>query len=105
MKHAAPAAEAAYVRQGRALFETVFPNAVFPFEAPLWDIRRLRTSQHKKTNSRIYFTLQAPVWIRFRLAFQHRESLHTAQQKRVRLDDSESGHCPLVVGGSPAPIR
>ena len=57
MKHAAPAAEAAYVRQGRALFETVFPNAVFPFEAPLWDIRRLRTSQHKKTNSRIYFTL------------------------------------------------
>jgi integrase len=59
MKHAVPAAEAAYVRQGRALFETVFPNAVFPFEAPSWDIRPLRTSQHKKTNSWIYFTLHS----------------------------------------------
>lgn len=53
----APAAEAAYVGQGRALFKTMFPNAVFPFEGPCWDIRHLRTSQHKKTNSRIYFTL------------------------------------------------
>lgn len=52
-----PAAEVAYVRQGRALFETIFPNAAFPFEAPSWDIRHLRTSQHKKTNSWIYFTL------------------------------------------------
>ncbi len=64
-----PAAEAAYVRQGRALFKTIFPNAVFPFEAPCWDIRHLRTSQHKKTNSRIYFTLHGssvdPLPLRF----------------------------------------
>ena len=57
MKRPVPAAEAAYLRQGRALFKTVFPSAAFPFEAPSWDIRHLRTSQHKKTNSRIYFTL------------------------------------------------
>lgn len=50
-------AEAAYVRQGQALFETMFPDAAGQFEAPCWDIRRLRTSQHKKTNSRLYFTL------------------------------------------------
>ncbi len=56
-----PAAEAAYVRQGRALFKTIFPNAVFPFEAPCWDIRHLRTSQHKKTNSWIYFTLHGSI--------------------------------------------
>ena len=54
-----PAAEAAYVGQGRALFKTIFPNAVFPFEGPCWDIRSLRTSQHKKTNSWIYFTLHS----------------------------------------------
>ena len=54
-----PAAEAAYVGQGQALFKTIFPNAVFQFEGPCWDIRPLRTSQHKKTNSWIYFTLHS----------------------------------------------
>ena len=57
MTRPAPSAEAAYVQQGRALFETVFRDAGYQFEAPCWDIRHLRTSQHKKTNSRIYFTL------------------------------------------------
>ena len=49
--------EAAYVQQGRMLFETVFRDAGYQFEAPCWDIRSLRTSRHKKTNSRLYFTL------------------------------------------------
>src|SRR5437899_8821704 len=39
-------AEAAYVRQGRALFTTLFRGCGYDFEAPRWDIRHLRTSQH-----------------------------------------------------------
>ncbi len=57
MTRPAPSAEAAYVQQGQALFDAMFCDAGYQFEAPCWDIRHLRTSQHKKTNSRLYFTL------------------------------------------------
>jgi hypothetical protein len=52
-------AEAAYERQGRALFSTLFRGCGYDFEAPRWDIRHLRTSQHKKTNSQVHFTIYA----------------------------------------------
>ena len=43
------------MRQGRALFGERFPGECrFPFDAPSWDMRHLRTSQHRKTNSRAY---------------------------------------------------
>jgi hypothetical protein len=48
------AAETSYVRQGRALFPAVFPNG--DFDSPIWDIRHLRTSRHKTSNSRLHFT-------------------------------------------------
>ena len=50
-------AEAAYVRQGRALFTTLFRGCGYDFEAPRWDIRHLRTSQHKKSNAQVHFTI------------------------------------------------
>jgi hypothetical protein len=48
------AAETAYKRQGRALFPAVFPDG--DFDAPIWDIRHLRISKHKSSNSRLHFT-------------------------------------------------
>jgi len=48
------AAETSYVCQGRALFPAVFPNG--DFDSPIWDIRHLRTSKHKTSNSRLHFT-------------------------------------------------
>lgn len=48
------AAETAYKRQGRALFPAVFPNG--DFDSPIWDIRHLRSSKHKSSNSRLHFT-------------------------------------------------
>jgi hypothetical protein len=57
MTRPVPSAEAAYVQQGQALFDAMFRDAGDQFEAPCWDIRHLRMSQHKKTNSRLYFTL------------------------------------------------
>lgn len=48
------AAETAYKRQGRALFPPVFPNG--DFDSPIWDIRHLRSSKHKSSNSRLHFT-------------------------------------------------
>ena len=48
------AAETSYVRQGRALFPAVFING--DFDSPIWDIRHLRTSKHKTSNSRLHFT-------------------------------------------------
>ena len=57
MTPAVPSAEAAYVRQGRALFATLFPGCGYDFDAPHWDIRHLRASQHKKTNSQVHFTV------------------------------------------------
>jgi len=48
------AAETSYVRQGRALFPAVFPNG--DFDSPIWDVRHLRTSRHKTSNSRLHFT-------------------------------------------------
>jgi len=59
-------AEAAYERQGRALFSTLFRGCGYDFEAPRWDIRHLRTSQHKKTNSQVHFTITLPRWIHCR---------------------------------------
>jgi hypothetical protein len=48
------AAETSYVRQGRALFPALFPNG--DFDSPIWDVRHLRTSRHKTSNSRLHFT-------------------------------------------------
>ena len=51
------AADVAYVLQGRALFSTRFPGEGHTFDAPSWDVRHLRTSQHRKVNARAYFTV------------------------------------------------
>jgi len=45
------------VRQGRALFTTLFRGCGYDFEAPRWDIRHLRTSHHKKANAQVHFTI------------------------------------------------
>ena len=57
MTRPVPTAEAAFVRQGRALFRVRFPGEAHSFDAPSWDVRHLRTSQHRKTNARAYFTV------------------------------------------------
>jgi hypothetical protein len=57
MTRLVPSAETAYVRQGRALFSIRFPGEGHSFDAPSWDVRHLRTSQHKKANARAYFTV------------------------------------------------
>lgn len=46
--------EAEYIDEGRALFRQRFPTG--SFDDPWWDIRHLRSSQHKAGNARVYFT-------------------------------------------------
>src|SRR5271165_801525 len=46
--------EAKYIDEGRALFRQRFP--IGSFDDPSWDIRHLRSSQHKAANARVYFT-------------------------------------------------
>src|SRR5215469_3190051 len=50
----APFSETKYIADARAVFCTRFPDA--EFDDSSWDIRHLRSSQHKKTNARVYFT-------------------------------------------------
>jgi integrase len=49
-----PQCEQRYIDEGRALFRIRFPEG--DFDDMSWDIRHLRTSQHKRTNARVYFT-------------------------------------------------
>ena len=46
--------EAKYIEEGRALFRQRFPTGCF--DDLCWDIRHLRSSQHKAANARVYFT-------------------------------------------------
>jgi integrase len=49
-----PSCESRYVEQARLIFAARFPIGCFDDSS--WDIRHLRSSQHKRTNSRVYFT-------------------------------------------------
>jgi hypothetical protein len=49
-----PRCELLYVEEARSIFANKFPSG--EFDACSWDIRHLRSSQHKKTNARVYFT-------------------------------------------------
>ena len=46
--------EVQYIDEGRALFRQRFP--IGSFDDACWDIRHLRSSQHKAANARVYFT-------------------------------------------------
>jgi hypothetical protein len=49
-----PEQEAKYIDEGRTVFRALFPTG--DFDASSWDIRHLRVSRHKSTNTRVYFT-------------------------------------------------
>src|SRR6266568_8570809 len=56
--HTAPSAERerAFVVRGRQLFREQFPTAMFRFVDPVWNIRSLDRTRHRRSNARAHFT-------------------------------------------------